>query len=62
MLIYDLRRILNLQSFLAKYPFSFTLETVLKMVKETNKEDVDIICAKVTKYASKKVAKVVKLI
>ena len=48
------RRILNLRNFLPKYPFSFTLETVLKMAKETNKGDVEIICAKVTKYASKK--------
>ena len=62
LLIYHLRRILNLQNFLPKHPFSFTLETVLKMVKETNKEDVDIICAKVTEYASKKVAKAAKLI
>ena len=33
------------------------LETVLKMAKETNKRDVESICAKVTKHASKKVAK-----
>ena len=52
----------DLQNFLPKHPFSFTLETVLKMVKETNKEEVDIICAKVTEYASKKVAKAAKLI
>ena len=27
---------LNLQNFLPKYPFSFTLETVVKMANETN--------------------------
>ena len=32
------------------------------MAKETNKGNVQMICAKVTKYASKKVAKAVKLI
>ena len=48
---------INLQNFLPKYPFSFTLETVLKMAKETRKRDVEIICSKVTKHASKKVAK-----
>ena len=41
---------------LLKYPFFFTLETVLKMAKETNKGDVESICARVTKPASKKVA------
>ena len=48
------KRILNLQNFLPKYPFSFTLETVLKMAKETSKGDVESICAIVTKHASKK--------
>ena len=37
--------------------FSFSLETVLKVAKETNKGDVTSICAKVTKRASEKVAK-----
>ena len=37
--------------------FFFTLETALKMAKETNKGNVESICAKVTKHASKKVAK-----
>ena len=46
-----------MQNFLLKHPFSFTLETILKMAKETNKGDVESICAKVTKDASKKVAK-----
>ena len=49
--------ILDLQKFLSKHLFSFTLETVLKMVKKTNKGDVKSMCAKVTKYASKKAAK-----
>ena len=40
---------------LPKHPF-FTLETVLKMPKETNKGDVESICKRVTKPASKKVA------
>ena len=40
-----------------KTSFFFTLETVLKMAKETNKRDVESICAKLTKHASKKVAK-----
>ena len=35
----------------------FLLETVLEMAKERNKGDVEIMCAKVTKHASKKVAK-----
>ena len=43
--------------FLPKHPFSFTLETVLKMAKDTNKGDAESICAKVTKLASKNVAK-----
>ena len=49
--------ILNFQNFLPQHPFSFTLEAVLKMAKETNKRDVESICTKVTKHASKKVAK-----
>ena len=46
-----------MQNLLLKHPFSFTLETVLKMVKETSKGDVESICTKVTKHASKKVVK-----
>ena len=38
-------------------PFSFTLETILKMAKETNKRDVKSTWARATKYTSKKVAK-----
>ena len=41
----------------SRHPFSFTLEIALKITKETNKGDVESICAKVTKHASKKVAK-----
>ena len=51
------KKILNLQNFLLKHDFSFTLETVLKMVKETKKGEVESIFTKVTKHASKKVAK-----
>ena len=51
------KRILNLQNFLLRHPFSFSLDTFLKMAKETNKEDVESTCAKVTKHASKKVVK-----
>ena len=51
------KRTLNLQNYVSKHPFSFTLEAVPKMVKETNKGDVEIICAKVTKHGSKMVAK-----
>ena len=47
-------RILNFQKFLLKHPFSFTLETVLKIANETNQGDVKSICARVTKRASKK--------
>ena len=36
-----------------KHPIFFTLETVLKLAKETNKGDVEIICAKVTKNIKK---------
>ena len=49
--------ILNLQKYLRNYPFSFTFKTVLKMEKETNKVDIESICAKVTRHASEKVAK-----
>ena len=49
--------ILNLQNFLPKHPFSFTLETVLKMAKETNKGDLESMYAKVIKHAQRKVAK-----
>ena len=45
------------QNYLSKHIFSFTSEIVLKMAKEINKGDVESICAKVTKHASKKVAK-----
>ena len=48
----DSKRILKLP----KFPFFFTLETVLKMTKETNKGNVESICARVIKPASKKVA------
>ena len=44
------KRILKVHHFLPKHPFLFTLETVLKMAKETNKEDVESIHAKVTKH------------
>ena len=47
------KRILKVQNFLPKYPFIFTLETVLKMAKETNKEDVESIRVKVTKHIKK---------
>ena len=42
---------------LTKTSFCFTLETVLKMAKETTKETSRSVCAKVTKSASKMVAK-----
>ena len=42
--------------FLTKHPFIFTLDTVLRMAKGTNKGEVESICAKVTKHI-KKVAK-----
>ena len=50
-------RILNFQKFLLEHPFSFMSETVLKIANETNQGDVKSICARVTKHASKKVAK-----
>ena len=37
---------------LPEHYFFVTLETVLKMAKETNKGDVESICASVTKPAS----------
>ena len=43
----------KVQNFLPKHPSFFTLETVLKMGKETNKGDVESILAKVTKYIEK---------
>ena len=43
------KRVLNLQNFLPKHPFS--------MGKETNQVDVESICVKVTKHTSKKVAR-----
>ena len=42
---------------LTKTSFFFTLETVLKMAKETNKGDFGSTCAKAAKHTSKKVAK-----
>ena len=39
-----------MQNFLPKHPFFFTLQTVLKIVKKTNKRDVESIRPKVTKY------------
>ena len=47
------RKDLKLQNFLPKHPFFFTLETVLKMAKETNKGDVKSKRAKVTKHIKK---------
>ena len=44
-----------MQNFLPKYPFSFTLETFLKWRRKQG--DVESISARVTKHASKKVAK-----
>ena len=46
-----------MKNFLLKHLFWIILETVLKIAKETNKGDVECICAKKTKHASKKVAK-----
>ena len=44
--------------FLTKTSFiPFALESVLKMAKETNKGDLESICTRVTKHASKMVAK-----
>ena len=42
-----------MQNFLPKHPFFFTLDTVLKIEKETNKGDVKSMCAKVTKHIKK---------
>ena len=47
------RRILKVQNFLLKEPLFFILETVLKLAKETNKGNVEFICAKVTKHTKK---------
>ena len=47
------KRILKLQNILPKHPFFFTLETVLKMAKETSKGDVENIFPKVTKHIKK---------
>ena len=44
------KRISEMQNFLPKYPFFFTLETVLKMANEKNKRDVKSIRAKVTEH------------
>ena len=43
---------------LTKTSFFFYFRDRPEMAKETNKGDVESICAKVTKHASKKVAKV----
>ena len=48
---------LKVSNLLPKYVVSFTLETLLKISKETNKVDVKGICSRVIKHASKKVAK-----
>ena len=48
------KMILKLQNFYQNILF-LTLETVLKMAKETNKGHVESICTRVTKPASKKV-------
>ena len=42
---------------LTKTSFFYNLGTILKMAKEKHKGDVESICARVTKHASKKVAK-----
>ena len=49
------KSILKLQIFLQKHPFFFNSEAILKMAKETNKGDVENICTRVTKPASRKV-------
>ena len=49
------KRILKFQNFYQNILF-FTVETVLKIEKETSKGDVESICARVTKRASKNVA------
>ena len=50
-------RNVKLENFLPKH-ILFTLETVLKMKKEENNGNFESICARVTKHAFKKVAKV----
>ena len=50
------KRNLELQNFLQKTFFFFTSEAVLKKAKETNTGDVESICARVTKPASRKLA------
>ena len=47
------KRILKVQNFLPKHPFFFTLETVLKVAKETNKGDVETLRVKVRKHFKK---------
>ena len=42
-----------MQNFLPKHLFFFTLETVLKMAKETDRGKVESIHAKVTKHIKK---------
>ena len=51
------KKILKLLNFLPKSPFSFTLKTIVKVGKETNKWNIEIIYTRVTKHASKKVSK-----
>ena len=53
----NLKKDFKYAELLTKISFSFTLETVLKMANETNQGDVESICARLTKQASKKVAK-----
>ena len=52
----QIKKDFKIAEFLPKHPFFFTLETVLNMAKERNKGDVESICTRVTKSASKKVA------
>ena len=49
------KRILKLQNFYQNILFFFTLEAVLKMAKETNTGDVEIICARFGRHTSEKV-------
>ena len=48
------KRILKIQNFYQNILF-FTVETVLKIAKETNKGDIESICGRVTKPVSKNV-------
>ena len=49
---FQFKKDFKIAELLPKHPFFFTLETVLNMAKETNKGDVESICARVTKPAS----------